>query len=287
MATQIQRRRGTTAQHSTFTGALGELTVDTDKKTVVVHDGITAGGFPLAVASTYATLESPALSGTPTAPTAAAGTNTTQLATTAYAMTAAANAVAGVATQPSITGSATLNGTTDNTIQLTGIVTDLGLEVGDVISIQYSGYNKLHTVESITNDNSIIVNYEHAGNRSNGSLKLPNTTANVTVTRIAKWHNAPLGLGQKNLNVSSKRAVGTTYTNTSGKSIYVFVSADGNAGTGFDVALTVDGVDIKARGGGVNGSNYKGASVSAIVHQGSSYIVTSGALNITTWAELR
>lgn len=56
MATQIQRRRGTTAQHSTFTGALGELTVDTDKKTVVVHDGITAGGYPLAVASEHATL---------------------------------------------------------------------------------------------------------------------------------------------------------------------------------------------------------------------------------------
>ena len=90
MATQIQRRRGTTAQHSTFTGALGELTVDTDKKTVVVHDGITAGGFPLAVASTYAPLASPALTGTPTAPTAAAGTNTTQLATTAFANAAAA-----------------------------------------------------------------------------------------------------------------------------------------------------------------------------------------------------
>ncbi len=48
MATVVQRRRGTTAQHSTFTGALAELTVDTDKDTVVVHDGSTAGGFPLA-----------------------------------------------------------------------------------------------------------------------------------------------------------------------------------------------------------------------------------------------
>lgn len=48
MSTQVQRRRGTTAQHSTFTGAVGELTVDTDKKTVVVHDGATAGGTPLA-----------------------------------------------------------------------------------------------------------------------------------------------------------------------------------------------------------------------------------------------
>ena len=47
MSSAIQRRRGTTAQHSTFTGLLGEITIDTDKKTVVVHDGVTAGGFPL------------------------------------------------------------------------------------------------------------------------------------------------------------------------------------------------------------------------------------------------
>lgn len=48
MATQVQRRKGTTAQHSTFTGAIAELTVDTTKNTVVVHDGVTAGGTPLA-----------------------------------------------------------------------------------------------------------------------------------------------------------------------------------------------------------------------------------------------
>ena len=44
----FQRRRGTTAQHASFTGLLGELTVDTTKNTVVVHNGSTAGGFPLA-----------------------------------------------------------------------------------------------------------------------------------------------------------------------------------------------------------------------------------------------
>jgi len=47
MARQIQFRRGTTAQHSSFTGAVGEVTVDTDKDVVVVHDGSTAGGFPM------------------------------------------------------------------------------------------------------------------------------------------------------------------------------------------------------------------------------------------------
>lgn len=51
MATEIRRRRGTTVEHSTFTGAVGELTVDTTKKTVVVHDGITTGGYPLALES--------------------------------------------------------------------------------------------------------------------------------------------------------------------------------------------------------------------------------------------
>jgi len=48
MSTQVQFRRGNTAQTSTFTGATAEITVDTDKKTIVVHDGLTAGGFPLA-----------------------------------------------------------------------------------------------------------------------------------------------------------------------------------------------------------------------------------------------
>lgn len=48
MPTRVQFRRGTTAEHSTFTGAVGEVTVDTDKEVVVVHDGVAAGGYPLA-----------------------------------------------------------------------------------------------------------------------------------------------------------------------------------------------------------------------------------------------
>jgi hypothetical protein len=47
MSTQVQFRRGSTAETATFTGASGEITVDTDKKTAVIQDGSTAGGFPL------------------------------------------------------------------------------------------------------------------------------------------------------------------------------------------------------------------------------------------------
>ncbi len=50
MGRRVQTRGGTTAEHSSFTGAVREITVDTEKNTVVVHDGETAGGVPLAKA---------------------------------------------------------------------------------------------------------------------------------------------------------------------------------------------------------------------------------------------
>ena len=58
MAGQLQLRGGTTLQHSTFTGVAKEITVDTDKDVVVVHDGTTVGGIPMARESVVATLQS-------------------------------------------------------------------------------------------------------------------------------------------------------------------------------------------------------------------------------------
>lgn len=53
MPTQVQFRRGTTAQNNSFTGAAGELSVNTSNSTIRVHDGSTPGGSELAtVAST-------------------------------------------------------------------------------------------------------------------------------------------------------------------------------------------------------------------------------------------
>ena len=48
MARQIQIRRGTATEHSNFTGALGEITMDTTNKTLRVHDGATVGGIVMA-----------------------------------------------------------------------------------------------------------------------------------------------------------------------------------------------------------------------------------------------
>ena len=48
MAIEVKFRRGTAAEHASFTGANGEVTFDTTRKTLVVHDGVTAGGYRLA-----------------------------------------------------------------------------------------------------------------------------------------------------------------------------------------------------------------------------------------------
>ena len=48
MAKRVQLRQGTTTEHNTFTGAVGEVTVDTTNKTLRVHDGSTVGGTRLA-----------------------------------------------------------------------------------------------------------------------------------------------------------------------------------------------------------------------------------------------
>ena len=45
VATQVKRRRGTTAENDAFTGAEGEIVVDTERHELRVHDGVTQGGF--------------------------------------------------------------------------------------------------------------------------------------------------------------------------------------------------------------------------------------------------
>jgi len=45
MPTTLQFRRGTSSQNDAFTGALGEVTVDTTNDALRIHDNSTAGGF--------------------------------------------------------------------------------------------------------------------------------------------------------------------------------------------------------------------------------------------------
>lgn len=70
------------------------------------------GGTVYSTTSTLAPKDSPALTGTPTAPTASTGTNTTQIATTAFVNTSIANAQ---------TGRAAFQGAVDSNSEISGL----------------------------------------------------------------------------------------------------------------------------------------------------------------------
>lgn len=76
MAIQVKYRRGSETEHTTFTGADGELTIDTTRHTAVIHDGVTAGGHPLATEEWATTLVEGVTEATDAANTAADAANT-------------------------------------------------------------------------------------------------------------------------------------------------------------------------------------------------------------------
>ena len=60
MAKPLRPKRGTTAKNDAFVGLPSEITVDTDKHTIRVHDGVTAGGHALATDADLATVRATA-----------------------------------------------------------------------------------------------------------------------------------------------------------------------------------------------------------------------------------
>ena len=55
MARCLQIRRGTTAEHAAFKGAVAELSVSTDDSRLRIHDGVKAGGHPVVLMEDLAT----------------------------------------------------------------------------------------------------------------------------------------------------------------------------------------------------------------------------------------
>ena len=111
-----------------------------------------------------------------------------------------------------------------------------------------------------------------------GTLTLPTTTGTLALT------SQLLGVGQTWQNVVSSRAVGTTYTNSTGKPIGVAISYTCNQASTVQ-GLTINGVSIFAAGSEVgNGSGFF-----LIVPDGNTYsfLTNGGTISIVTWNELR
>jgi len=90
MSTQVQFRRGTTGETSTFTGAVGEVTVNTSLNTCVIHDGSTAGGSGLTYNSATGAF------GTSSIPNAQLANSTVTIGSTSIALGGTASTISGV-----------------------------------------------------------------------------------------------------------------------------------------------------------------------------------------------
>ena len=256
MAKLLKLRRGTTTQHGSFTGAEGEVTVDTDKETLVVHDGSTAGGHPVA-AEDMANVSSASIAGRLSNDSIA----TSKLAAGALptdVTVSNANIVNGTITNAEINGSAAIAGTKispnfgSQNISTTGDATISG---GD---LTVTGTNPIiHLTD--TNDNSDfqinvnggvfnIYDYSNSSGRlliaSDGTVDITgnldangglDVTGNITVTGTVDGRDVAAD-GSKLDGIES----GATADQSASEILTSIKTVDGS-GSGLD-ADTVDGI---------------------------------------------
>jgi hypothetical protein len=112
----------------------------------------------------------------------------------------------------------------------------------------------------------------------------PVGTKNTQVATTAFAMGAGVGSNQTWQDVKSNRALGTTYTNSTGKPIIVSVRYEI---TGIAVSMIVDGVTVASFYNSTN--SQLGVTQQVVVPNGSTYTVTasSGSPTLTIWTELR
>ena len=119
-----------------------------------------------------------------------------------------------------------------------------------------------------------------------GVVSLPNIAAGSSANQPVNFGQV-LGVGQTWQNVRDSRALGVTYTNSTGKPIVVMARAFTIA-TG-DLVLYVSGIMVDVFSLAVDELNNEYGTVSGIVPSGATYVVT-GTTNpwyLEQWSELR
>jgi hypothetical protein len=284
MAIQVQLRRGTTAQNNAFTGAVGEVTVDTDKDTAVVHDGATAGGFPLVGEKGTQTI-----TGVKTFSSSVLTTTDINGGTIDGTAIGGASAAAGAFTTLAASGVTTVQAGTNSApaITTTGDTnTGIFFPAADQVAVATNGVERVNLGNSATvfNDGGADVDFRVEGDTDANLLFVNASTDRVGVgtdTPVAPLHvlgvnstgftgtaiqNQNVNLGIAGVEFSTdntyfKAAIGQLRNDSNGKGPLIFYvdsnSDAANWSAGDEKARITDGGYFKAS----NDGSYRGVAV--------------------------
>jgi hypothetical protein len=195
MSTQVQYRRGTGTQNNAFTGALGEITVDTTSGTLRVHDGITAGGSNIATVA-YVTSQISALSsnsisfGTSNVRVTSSGGNVTT------SVGGTANVLVITTTGANIAGTLNASGNIDGgNLRTSGLILATGAITGASLSVSTGNISGGNLILSGAIEDSAQLDIRTTA--SNGNIVLtPNGTGNVNIgSNVMPTGNAVANIG--------------------------------------------------------------------------------------------
>jgi hypothetical protein len=223
-----------------------------------------------------ADINSPTFTGTPAAPTASAGTNTTQVATTAHVFAERTNTA--TLTNKTLT-SPTINTPTISTPAITG---------GTI-----TGITDLTVADGGTGRSTLAANAVLVGNGTSGINSVaPSTSGNILVSNGTAWTSntiqssgIKLGLGITGevwTDLTSSRALNTVYTNSNTYPIMIVVIMSNSGNT--SGTLSVNGLRV----GVWQAVNSNGVlSLPTIVPPGGTYEATSAfGTGLVEWREL-
>jgi hypothetical protein len=230
MSIQIQLRRGTATQHSTFTGQLAEATFNTTLNTLHVHDGVTAGGYQLARAD---------LSNVSSIPNTKLANSSVTVGTTTISLGSSSTTLAGLTsvTSTSFVGALTGNASTATKLLTAANINGVAFDGSAAITIKASTTNALTIGTGLSGtsfDGSGAVTIANTGvlsvNGVNGAIT---GIANSTDTHYIGTTAVALNRASANLALTGISSV-TLPGSTSG-SIQLIPSS--TAGTGTVITL--------------------------------------------------
>jgi len=130
------------------------------------------------------TIVSPEMTGTPTAPTAASGTDNTQVATTKFVNNAISAAAPGEATQ----SAAGLMSATDKT-KLDGVATGATANVGTVTGITMNGSAKTVGSDGVVDLGTVITAHQDISGKADKSATVSGVSYDTTNKKITQTIN--------------------------------------------------------------------------------------------------